>query len=66
MQDAPEVFPDDEEEIELLIDNGKNILHLIEAPDSYTSLQNMGEAYLMLLNTSYRTMCLCRREDGNQ
>lgn len=66
VQDATGVFPDDEDEFDRLIANGKNILHLIESPDSYTSMQNMSEAYLMLLNTAYRTMCLCRREDGNQ
>lgn len=38
VQDAPEVFPDDEDELDELVANGKNILHLIESPDSYTSL----------------------------
>ena len=66
VKDAPGVFPDDEDAIDGLLANGKNILHLIESPDSYTSLQNMSAAFLMLLDTAYRAMCLCRKEDGNQ
>ena len=64
VEDALDVFPDDEDEIDGLFANGKYILHLIESPDSYTSLQNMSSSYLMLLGTAHRTMCLCRREDG--
>lgn len=65
VQDAPEVFPDDEEGIDLLVDSGKNILHIIESLDLYTSLQNMSAAYLILLDAVYRAMCLCQREDGS-
>lgn len=66
VQDAPEVFPDDEDEFDRLVANGKSILHLIESPDSYTSLQNMSAAYLMLLDTVYRAICLCHRRNGIQ
>ena len=66
VQDAPGVFPDDEDEIDGLLADGKNILHLIESPDSYTSLHHMRASCLMLLDASYRAMCLCQREDGSQ
>ena len=66
VQDAPGVFPDDEDDIDRLLTNGKNILHLIKSPDSYTSLENMSADCLMLLDAVYQAMCLCHKEDGNQ
>lgn len=66
IEDAPDEFPADEDELDELLANGKNIIHLIESPDSYTSLQNMSAAYLILLDTAYRAMCLCNRVEEIQ